>query len=864
MVTESRSRTAVPPLPEEFVPRPALLAALDDGDGTLLTLLSAPPGYGKTLLLADWVRGADVPCAWVGLDEDDDDPRRLWTSVLAALCACPAVPADSPLHRLVVPRTSVDAGLLTRLLAALADLPVPVRLVLDDAHHLRSPEALRGLRMLLKDRLRTVRLVLAGRLDPALPLAKLRLEGRLCELRTAQLAFTREETAALVARCGLDLTPEQTAVLHDRSDGWPAGIRLATLPLRDHPSPDAFLAAFSGDERPVADYLAGEVFAHLSDEDGELLRRTSISDPIPTALAVELTGRADAAGALDALERSTGLLVAAGPHRTEFRFQELVRSYLTAELYRHGPETVAALHRQAAVWWAEQGRPVEALRHAAQAGDRDLLVALLHRWAPELVARGEHTVLQRALDRIAAAQAGTDPWLPLVAAQIHIGTGDRSAARADLARATGQSAADGDPDLGLFRTATTRLAGLGGPVGERDPLPEDPALAALALAGRGAAAAFSGAGRQGRDPVTVPADLETALALAREQHLDLLEVQCLCLIGTAALIAGEQARATSASDAAIAAAGANGWSDSPWTAGAHAVLAQASLLRAVPGQALQAATDGLAVPASQHDPVVRFALRGARGGALFDLGDRQAGLLELQEAQAELGAVRAPTPVAASMTLLEHRAALLLGYRVAAATSHDRLTGRAGAEGERLLMRAWSAAAAGEAREARRIVAPLIRGESRPILSSTLVDVWLLEAWAALRLGDRPTARRALHTALDLAEPMDLLRPFAFAGQGLRVLLVDALGGAGDPGSFAFRCLAARRQTNRPAAPELSAREQDVLTQLVSLSNLGEIADELDVSVNTVKSHVRAIYGKLGVNTRRTAVLTALERGLLT
>ena len=139
-----------------------------------------------------------------------------------------------------------------------------------------------------------------------------------------------------------------------------------------------------------------------------------------------------------------------------------------------------------------------------------------------------------------------------------------------------------------------------------------------------------------------------------------------------------------------------------------------------------------------------------------------------------------------------------------------------------------------------------------------------MEAWAALRLSNRPAARQALQAALGHAEPMDLLRPFAFAGQGLRALLVDQLGGARDPEAFAFRCLAARRRVSQRAAPELSAREHDVLAQLVSLSNLGEIADELDVSVNTVKSHVRAIYGKLGVNTRRTAVLTALERGLLT
>jgi LuxR family transcriptional regulator, maltose regulon positive regulatory protein len=178
-------------------------------------------------------------------------------------------------------------------------------------------------------------------------------------------------------------------------------------------------------------------------------------------------------------------------------------------------------------------------------------------------------------------------------------------------------------------------------------------------------------------------------------------------------------------------------------------------------------------------------------------------------------------------------------------------------------MRAWSEAAMGAADHARATVRPLLDGRLPATLDSTLVEAWLVEVWGALRTGDRPVARQALRAALDRAEPMDVVRPFALAGQGQRVLLVDQLGGARDPDVFAFRCLAARRSAPRSPAPQLSAREQDVLAELVSLSNLGEIADDLDVSVNTVKSHVRAIYGKLGVNTRRSAVLTALERGIL-
>jgi LuxR family maltose regulon positive regulatory protein len=287
-------------------------------------------------------------------------------------------------------------------------------------------------------------------------------------------------------------------------------------------------------------------------------------------------------------------------------------------------------------------------------------------------------------------------------------------------------------------------------------------------------------------------------------------------------------------------------------------------MRAAPTRALQTSNEGLRIAPAHQDPAVRFALRCARGGALFDLGHRPAGLLELQEAHAELGRTPIPAQLAASAALLEHRAALSLGFPAAAATAAGRLAARGDAGAELTLMRAWSEAAAGSSQLARTTVAPLLGPGPQPTLPSTTVEAWLVEVWGALRSGDRPGARNALQAALLRAEPMDALRPFALADQSLRVLLVDQLGGARDPQSFAHRCLATRQQVRRPRAPQLSARERDVLAELSSLSNLGEIAEDLAVSVNTVKSHVRAIYGKLGVNTRRTAVLTALEGGWLT
>jgi LuxR family maltose regulon positive regulatory protein len=842
-----------PVLPRDFVPRPALRAVLDGAADRSLTLVSAPPGFGKSLLLADWVaQSPGTPAAWVSLDDECSDPRRFWNTVLAALGQCAGVPQASRLQRLVVSRTTVELDFLDDLLRGLASLPGQIRLVLDDAHHLRTGPVVDQLRLLVRAHGPQVHLVLATRMDPPLPLARLRMDDELCEVRADRLRFARSEAETLLRRRGLRLDARQSGVLHERTGGWVAGLTLAARSLAGHPDPDGFLADFSGDERAVADYLVDEVLAGIDENHREVLRRTSVVDPVPAGLAVELCDREDAAEVLDELSRELGLVVRSATGHADYSVQELLRSYLLADLQRQGSALVADLHRRAALWWDRDGRPARALRHAVRSGDPAFVAGLLRKRAPELVGRGDHAVLRGVVDAVDGVP-DVEAWRAALSALAHLERGDRAAVAAELGRVRCDGAIT-DQGLAALVRATGRLAGLDTHVADGEPLPPDPALAALVRAGRGTAHLVAGTPDAAHD------DLVAALDDARMLGLPLLEAHCLCGLASAAWLTGDLHEAA---DAAAAVA-AGGRSATAWAVAAQVVVALTALEQARPHAALAAADAGLRQGLAGRDPEVCFGLRVARGGALFDTGEGAAGLLELQQARAELGEHPVHSALAVTAALFEQRIALRLGYVRAASAAAGRISGRVEARAERLLMRAWTQLAAGAHRDAHATVAPLLEPSSRPARATTAVEARLVAVRALLEEGDRPAARQVLRAALDQALPLGAIRPFTLAPSAVRALLVDELVAGDERGRFAALVVAASHAGNRSAAAVLTSREHDVLVRLPSLLNLDEIADDMAVSVNTVKSHVRSIYDKLGVGTRRRAVLVAHEQGLLT
>ncbi|HET6501488.1 MAG TPA: LuxR family transcriptional regulator, partial [Amycolatopsis sp.] len=332
-----KNKVVAPAVPGDFVPRPRLLSVLDEARDVLVTMVCAPAGSGKTLLLADWApRHASI--AWVSLDSDDNDDGRFWSALLAALAECPGVPPDSPLRTQVVPaRPSRDLGFLAAVVNALDELPEPVWLVLDDVHELTDPDPLYGLETLLRHRPAGLRLVLAARHNPPLPLARLSLADQLTEIRAADLRFATGEARALLESAGVVLLPEQLRNLVEQTEGWAAGLRLAAVSLAEAEDPGRFLAEFAENDRAVADYLIDEVLSQLPEEPREFLYTISVCDEVSAELARAVSGSPDAGTLLDTLERKTSLLVRTGTRERWYRMHALVRSSLLADLTRRTP-----------------------------------------------------------------------------------------------------------------------------------------------------------------------------------------------------------------------------------------------------------------------------------------------------------------------------------------------------------------------------------------------------------------------------------------------------------------------------------------------------------------------------------------------
>src|SRR5262245_27424236 len=358
-----------------IVSRPALWEQL--GNASRVTVVSAPPGSGKTLLLRSWIAepGLADRAAWVAVQDQERDPQRFWVGVTDALRG---TAAGSALVRPLTAAPDLDGwAVVERLLADLGSLADRVWLVIDDVHELASTEALRQLELLVMRAPPELRLVLVARHNVRLGLHRLRLEGELTESRAGDRRFTTAERQALFEAAGVRLADEAVALLHERTEGWAAGLRLAALSLYGHPDPERFAEEFCGSERTVAEYLLAEVLERQSEEVRRLLLRTSVLERLNGPLADLLTGDSGGERMLQELERANAFVVSLDVSRSWFRYHQMFAELLQLELRRTAPGELPALHRAAAGWFAGHGYPVEAVRHAQAALAWDLAARLL-------------------------------------------------------------------------------------------------------------------------------------------------------------------------------------------------------------------------------------------------------------------------------------------------------------------------------------------------------------------------------------------------------------------------------------------------------------------------------------------------------
>src|SRR5262245_8524047 len=421
-----------------LVPRPRLHERLEQGAEAKLTLVSAPAGFGKTTLLAEWLAASAEgrSAAWLSLDRGDDDPASFWSYLIAALrTVAPGVGAGA-LSLLQAPQPPSIEAVLAALLNDLGAVPRDLVLVLDDYHLVDAREIHQGVAFLLDHLPPRVHLVIATRADPALPLARLRGRGELVELRAADLRFGPDEAAAyLNGAMGLALTAWDVATLEGRTEGWVAGLQLAALSLRGRPDPGAFIAGFAGSHRYVVDYLVEEVLQRQPEHVRSFLLRTAVLDRLSGPLCDAVTGQGGGKATLEALERGNLFVVALDDRRRWYRYHHLFADVLRAHLADEQPERVPDLHRRASEWYERNGEPAEAIRHALAAEDFERAAELVELAARATLRGSRSARLLEWLRALPEEVARTRPVLGTYYAFALLGAGELDAAAAWLREA---------------------------------------------------------------------------------------------------------------------------------------------------------------------------------------------------------------------------------------------------------------------------------------------------------------------------------------------------------------------------------------------------------------------------------------------
>lgn len=861
------------------VPRRALFAQLLAASGRGVTLLSAPAGSGKTVLLRSWIEDAALAdrVAWVSVERGERDAQRFWLSVVKELRQ--AVGADAFVEKLTpTPQFEGDA-VVERLITELASLEEPVVLVIDDLHELAAREALDQLEALLTRRPKLLRVIISTRHDPQLGLHRLRLAGELSEVRAVDLRFALEETRELFAASGIVLSHDSVALLHTRTEGWAAGLRLAALSLAGHPDPEGFVTEFSGSERTVADYLLAEVLERQPSEVRRLLLRTSVLDRVNGAVADFLLETTGAERTLHALAEANAFVAPLDAERSWFRYHHLFADLLRLELRRTEPDAVVPLHRAAARWNAQHGYVLDAVRHAQAAQDWRYAVRLLADHAVSLSLDGHGATVSALLTAFPRDEV-LDPELGAVIAADQLAHGSLSDAAAYVTLAERNISAVPDErrrrlevTLAVARLMLARRRGdFTSVLDQVQPLSGaadaetlgDVALAAdaraLALMNLGIVERWSGRDEQ------ADSHLEQGRELARRIKRPYIEIGCLA---NSAMGASSFAVLRQHCAEAIALADAHGWAAEPIAGVALARMAGFDVWQGRFDDAEHWLNRAAQALRPDLEPATGLLLHLAHGCVHVGRGRLDDAVTAFRAAERLQALLVAPHVLAVQVYQALIHAQVRLGDTAAAHATMARMTEAHRDWGEARAALASVHLAEGDAQAALDTVAPVLAGEVPVIRNFTVVLALILAAIGHNQLGDPRAAASDIERALELAEPDRLIFPFIMiqardllerqrrhhtAHNALLEEIIEVLGGSSLP-----------QPMEEPNAPEggLSESEMRVLRYLPSNLSAPEIGSELYLSLNTVKTHMRHIYEKLGVHRRTDAVERAREAGLL-
>jgi LuxR family maltose regulon positive regulatory protein len=891
------TKLRVPRPPPGFVARPRLVDRLDDGLARELTLISAPAGFGKTALLAEWSHRRERLVGWLSLDAGDNDPVRFWRHTLAALDRVRPGLAERVSPLLGPPAPASFDALATAVVNELADEDGDALLVLDDYHLIEAQPVHASVQFLLEHQPPGLHLVLATRADPPLPLARLRARGQLTELRAAELMFTKEEAAALLREAaGLNLRDDAVAALVTRTEGWAAGLQLAAVSLHGQPDVARFVESFSGSHRHVLDYLTEEVLEQQPEPVREFLLETSVLDRLSGPLCDAVTGRADSQQMLETIEGANLFLTPLDEVRGWWRYHHLFADLLRARLQQQDPERMQQLHRSAGLWHEHHGPVDDAVSHALAAGDDLWAARLIEKHADELLLRSEGATLQRWLAALPPGSIETRPRLLIT--QTRFADMEEVDGLLDAAERAIAPTAD-EPFEPSAGRGVSRLANV-------------PAMIAL---GR----AFVAFSRGDGDATMAYASRALAVIGEEEWWLDAL---ARALFGAAEWLHGQLAQAERAIASSIPRWQAANVHDqvelwSQYLGQIH--CARGRLDRAVGTyqQVLDVGgrPDRPALPAASTAHVGLGAVAYQRG----DLDTAQQHLTEglrlcrqfgnpdsLATGLATLAWIRrAEGDLPAALDAMEE------AERVSDPTVAD-LLNPVPAQRARLQLTQGNVAAAARWTEQRGVtpddeptypreaayllLARLLLAQDRPdqalkILdrlraaaiaqdrTGSVIEIQALRALGLAAHGDEDAAVATLAETLTLAHPQGYIRVFvdegpamgALIGQLIRTQRVTV------PGDYVGRLvrtlehdMAGRASDARPTpaivpglVTALSDRELEVLHLLAAGKQNQDIADELHMALNTVKKHATHIFEKLGATNRTEATARAREFGLL-